>query len=300
MVDLSIDIGSVRLKNPVIPASGTFSDAYGRVFDLTELGALVPKTVTPEPRAGHPAPRIAETAGGLINAIGIPSRGIDAFLTHDLPRYRALGPPVVVSISADTVEDFATLAARLDGKGHAALELNLSCPNLEEGGRAFALDEDATAAVTAACRAVTVAPLWVKLSPNAGSPVAVARAAERSGAAALIVANTQLALALSHSRRPRLANRTGGLSGAPLKPVNLRLTDEIACAVSLPVIGCGGIASLADALDYLAVGASAVAVGTATFARATAMPDLIAALRAHCDFHGVSVRDCIGIAREAA
>lgn len=291
--DLSVDIGSVRLANPILPASGTFGLGHGRVFALDRLGALVPKTVTPEPRAGHPPPRLAETAGGLVNAIGIPSLGIEAFCARVLPGYRAAGPPVVVSISADSAPGFAGLARRLDGEGIAALELNLSCPNLEAGGRAFALEATATARTVAACRAATRLPLWCKLSPNAGDAVAVAKAAADAGADALVVANTLLAMAFDEAGAPCLANRTGGLSGRPLKPVNLRLTDEIARAVPLPVVGCGGVATLRDVLDYIAAGATAVAVGTATLARPATMVQLIDALAAHCGGRAVAMRDLV-------
>ncbi|MBJ3776267.1 dihydroorotate dehydrogenase [Acuticoccus mangrovi] len=292
-VDLSVDIGGLRLKAPVVPASGTFSYAHGRIFPLGRLGALVPKTVMPEPRPGHPAPRLTEEAGGLVNAIGIPSVGTDAFIADVLPRYRDQGAPIVVSASADRVDAFAALVARLSGEGLGAIELNLSCPNLEAGGRAFALDPDETHRAVAACRAATGLPLWCKLSPNAGAPVEVAKAAVAAGGDALIVSNTMLALALDAEGRPRLANRTGGLSGAPVKPVNLRIVDEIASALDVPIIGCGGVASLKDVLDYFAAGASAVAVGTATLSRPSTMIHLIDALADYCLTHGVGVRDLI-------
>lgn len=288
MADLSVDIGKVRLAVPILPASGTFGFGHARVFDVTRLGALVPKTVMPEPRAGHPPPRLVETAGGLLNAIGIPSVGIDAFVAHDLPRWQAFGAPVVVSLSADTAEGFAALCRRVTGV--EALELNLSCPNLEAGGRAFALDPGPTAVAVAACRAATTLPLWVKLSPNAGAPVEVARAAVGAGADALILGNTLLGLAFANGR-PALSNRTGGLSGAPLKPVALRIVDDVARSVPAPVIGCGGVATLGDVLDYMAAGASAVAVGTATLARPSTMVHLIDALAEYCDANGLSARD---------
>lgn len=287
--ELSVTIGTVELQNPILPASGTFGEAYARVFDLSRLGALVPKTIMPTPRTGHPAPRLVEAAGGLINAIGIPTEG-EGILEREVARYTAYGPPVVVSLSADTVDAFAAITAKAAATEATALELNLSCPNLEEGGRAFALDPDPTFAVVAACRAVTQKPLWIKLSPNAGRPADVARAAEAAGADALILANTQLAMALRPDGAPALANRTGGLSGAPLKPVNLRLTDEIARATRLPLIGCGGVSTLRDVLDYMAVGASAVAVGTASLARPNAMPALIDALAEHCARHAIPAR----------
>ncbi|WP_420392420.1 dihydroorotate dehydrogenase [Acuticoccus sp.] len=290
--DLRVEVGAVRLGNPVIPASGTFGLGHGRILPLSRLGALVPKTVMPTPRPGHPPRRLAEAAGGLINAIGIPSAGFDDFLRDALPRWLAHGPPVIVSVSADSADGFAAMASRLDASGAAAIELNLSCPNLEEGGRAFALDPAPTAQVTSACRRACALPLWCKLSPNAAAPADVARAAAAAGADALVVANTLTALALADGR-PVLANRTGGLSGMPLKPINLRLVDDVARAVALPIVGCGGIATFTDALDYFAVGASAVAVGTATLSRPLAMVHLIDALERHCAERGIRARDLI-------
>lgn len=286
MADLSVAIGTLTLRNPVLPASGTFGEAYGRVFDISRLGALVPKTVTLRPRPGHRGRRLAETAGGLINAIGIPSDGSDG-LAEFVARYASHGPPVVLSVSADTVDEFAQVTALAAATRAAAIELNLSCPNLEEGGRVFALEAETTAAALSACRRVTDRPLWAKLSPNAGRPGDVAAAAQAAGADALIVANTVLALALGQDGDAVLGNRTGGLSGRPVKPITLRLVDEIARRTGLPIIGCGGVSTLRDVLDYMAAGASAVAVGTATLARPHTMVALIDALDAHC-----SARDC--------
>jgi dihydroorotate dehydrogenase (NAD+) catalytic subunit len=289
MADLSVALGPLVLANPILPASGTFGLGHARVFDLARLGALVPKTVMPDPRPGHPPPRLVETAGGLLNAIGIPSVGIDAFLAGELPVWRSFGPPVIVSLSADTADGFADLCGRIAADA-AAIELNLSCPNLEAGGRAYALDPAATGRVVAACRGRTELPLLAKLSPAAGDPVAVAKAAITAGADALVIANTLLGLALRDGRAA-LANRTGGLSGAPLKPVVLRIVDEVARQTGAPIVGCGGVATLADVLDYMAVGATAVAVGTATLARPSSMPRLLDALAAHCDRLGVAAPD---------
>ncbi|WP_108663360.1 dihydroorotate dehydrogenase [Acuticoccus kandeliae] len=294
MADLSVRIGDVRLANPVLPASGTFGLGHARIFDITRLGALVPKTVMPDAQPGHPAPRLTEEAGGLINAIGIPSAGIRAFIADTLPLYRAFDAPLVISVSADTAETFAECVALLCAAGGlTAIELNLSCPNLEAGGRAFALDPEPTARVVRACRAVSTLPLWCKLSPNAGAPGTVAEAAAGEGADALILANTMLAIAFDKAGAPRLANRTGGLSGVPVKPINLRLTDEIARRVAIPIIGCGGVATLQDMLDYFAAGATAVAVGTATLSRPTTMVHLIDALGAHLDARGMAAQDLV-------
>ncbi|WP_226573098.1 dihydroorotate dehydrogenase [Acuticoccus sediminis] len=291
MPDLTVPIGSVTLRNPVIPASGTFAASYGRVYDLGRLGGLVPKTLMPGYRPGHPPNRLTETGGGLLNAVGIPSDGVEAFLNETLPAYKGWGTPLIVSISADTAAGFAELVRTLEGQGVDAIELNLSCPNLEEGGRSFALDTAMTAEVVAACRD-TALPLWAKLSPNAEDVAAIASAAVEAGADALIVANTLTGIAFRRDGRPALANVTGGLSGTPLKPVNLRCTYQVAQALpKVPVIGCGGIATLQDALDYMAAGASAVAVGSATFTRPLAMIHLIDAIATHCTTKGIAARD---------
>lgn len=291
--DLSVTIGALTLPSPVLPASGTFGLGHARVFDLSRLGAIVPKTVTPGRRAGHPAPRLVEAAGGLINAIGIPSPGLDAFIEDILPRYQGIGPPLIASLSAETADAFAAAVARLSEAPIAGLELNLSCPNLEAAGDLFAANAEATARVVRVCRAATTLPLWCKLTAAAARPADVARAAEGEGADALILTNTFPAMALDAAGRPALANRTGGLSGAPLKPIVLRLVDEVSRAARLPLIACGGVARLKDALDYFAVGASAVAVGTETLIRPRAMDRLIDDLAAHLSAHGLAARDLI-------
>ncbi|GAB5375205.1 MAG: dihydroorotate dehydrogenase [Acuticoccus sp.] len=293
-VALGVRIGTLDLPSPVLPASGTFGIGHARAFDLSRLGAIVPKTVTPAVRAGHPAPRLVEAAGGLINAIGIPSVGIAAFVETVLPRYAGLGPPLIASLSADTADAFAGAAAQLAEAPIDGLELNLSCPNLEAAGDLFAANPEASARVVAACRAVTSLPLWCKLSAAASRPADVARAIEVAGADALILTNTFPAMALDAAGRPRLANRTGGLSGAPLKPIVLRLVDDVRRATALPLIGCGGISTLRDALDYFAVGCSAVAVGTATLVRPRAMDRLIDDLAAHCAAHGLAAHEVVG------
>lgn len=296
---LAVPLGALTLPSPILPASGTFGLAHGRVFDLSRLGAIVPKTVTPAAREGHPAPRLTEASGGLINAIGIPSVGVTAFIADVLPRYVGLGPPLIVSLSADTADAFAAAVAELSAAQVDGLELNLSCPNLEAAGDLFAASAQATARVVSACRAATALPLWCKLTPIAARPSEVARAAEGAGADALILTNTMPAMAFDAAGRPRLANRTGGLSGAPLKPIVLRLVDEVRRASGLPLIGCGGVAGLADVLDYFAAGASAVAVGTATLARPATMDRLIDALAVHCEALGCDAAAIVAGGRAA-
>lgn len=289
MVDLAVEIGGMRLANPVMPASGTFADGLARVIDFNRLGAFVTKTVTRELRTGNPTPRVAETAGGMLNSIGIPSKGVEYFLTQTLPFYQRFTPPLIASISAPTADGFASLAAELSVAGVAAIEANISCPNLEQDGRAFAMTTQATAGVVARLRAATKLPLWVKLTPNTGDIADVARAAEANGADAVVVANTILAMAIDvETFRPRLGSITGGLSGPAVKPVILRQVYQCARAVKIDIVGCGGIASGNDAVEYLLAGASAVQVGTATFIHPTALIRVVEELEAFCNRRGFS------------
>ncbi|MGH6975528.1 MAG: hypothetical protein ACREED_00730, partial [Stellaceae bacterium] len=234
MVDLAIDIGGLRLTNPVMPASGTFADGLARVIDFNRFGAFVTKTVTRELRAGNPTPRVAETAGGMLNSIGIPSKGVDYFINQTMPFYRRFRPPLIASISAPTADGFASLAAEIGVTGVAAIEANISCPNLEQDGRAFAMTPQATAGVVARLRGATKLPLWIKLTPNTGDIADVARAAEATGANAVVVANTILAMAIDvETFRPRLGSVTGGLSGPAVKPIILRQVYQCARAVKI-------------------------------------------------------------------
>ena len=289
MIDLSVDLGGIRLENPVMPASGTFSDGLANVFDLSLLGAIVLKTVTRELRQGNPLPRVAETPHGLLNSIGIPSKGVPELLEKTLPFYRQFAPPLIVSISAPTPQEFASLAQQVACKGVAGLEINLSCPNLEADGRSFAMDPSTTFTAVRQIRDATDLPLWIKLSPNAGDIAGVAKAAESAGADAVVVANTILAMAIDVSTFGfRLGNIMGGLSGPAVKPIILRQVYQCAKAVKIPVIGCGGISNTDDALEYLLAGARAVQVGTATFIHPTTMPRIIEGLRGFCEQRGIS------------
>jgi dihydroorotate dehydrogenase (NAD+) catalytic subunit len=287
MTDLSVTIGGLTLRNPVMPASGTFAEGLAQAVDLNALGALVTKTITRELRAGNPLPRVAEVPGGLLNAIGIPSKGVPYFLDHTLPLYRGWTPPIIVSISAPTAEGFAALAAEISVPGIAAIEANISCPNIEEDGKAFAMRPASTEAVVRQLRAATSLPLWVKLTPNTGEIADVARAAEAAGADALVVANTILAMSIDlHTLKPRLGNVMGGLSGPAVKPIILRQVYQCARAVRTPIIGCGGISTAEDAAEYMLAGAAAVQVGTATFVRPGAMVQIIAGLAQFCAARG--------------
>ncbi len=288
-VSLGVEVGGLRLQNPVMPASGTFAEGLARVMDLNRLGAFVTKTITREFRARNPVPRVCETTEGLINSIGIPSKGLDYFRDNVVPFYRAYSPPLVVSISAPTVDGFASMARDLTIPGVAAIEANISCPNIEEDGRSFAMEPRLTEAVTAAMRRATARPLWVKLTPNTGDIVAVARAAEAGGADAVVVANTILAMRIdTETFRPKLGNVLGGLSGPAVKPIALRMVYQCADKLAIPVIGCGGIATAEDAVEFMLAGARAVQVGTTTFVRPMAMIEIIDGLAAFCARRGIA------------
>lgn len=297
MVDLRTDLGRrLVLANPVMPASGTFAEGLAKVVDLNTIGALVTKTITAELRGGNPVPRVSEVGNGMLNSIGIPSKGIDQFISEALPFYRQFASPLIVSISAPTVDDFARATERLNIEGVAGIEANISCPNIEEDGKAFAMRPASTEQAISAMRKVTDLPLWAKLTPNTGDIAAVACAAEAAGADALVVANTILAMSIDiETMRPTLGNVMGGLSGPAVKPITLRMTYQCARAVSIPVIGCGGISTGNDAVEYLLAGARAVQVGTATFIRPDVMTEVIAGIKAYCDRKGVTrMSDFIG------
>lgn len=287
MANLAVDIAGLRLANPVMPASGTFSEDLARVFDLSILGAHVTKTITAATRSGNPVPRICELRDGMLNSIGIPSKGVPYFLANILPFYADYDCPLIVSVSAGTAAGFGEIAEQLSVAGVAAIEANISCPNLEEDGRAFATTAEATRDVIAAMRQRTDLPIWAKLSPNTATVAEIAVAAEAAGAQALVVSNTLLGMSIDIDRaRPRLGNVMGGVSGGAIKPVALRMTYQCVQAVDIPVIGCGGIASAEDALEFLIAGARAVQVGTATFRRPGAMRQIIADLDAWLDRKG--------------
>ena len=296
MIDLSVRVGGLTLANPVMPASGTFAEGLDKVMDFNRLGAFVTKTVTRELRDGNPLPRVVERAGGLINSIGIPSKGVPYFLEHTLPYYARHKPPLVVSISAPTAQDFGRLASEMTRDGVAAIEANISCPNIEEDGKAFAMRASSTESVVRELRVATSLPLWVKLTPNTGDLPEIARAAERAGADALVVANTILAMAIDLTTfKPCLGNVMGGLSGPAIKPIVLRQVYQCARAVKIPVIGCGGISTTEDAVEYMLAGATAVQIGTATFVQPAAMTTIIDGLVKFCERRDiVRVADLIG------
>ncbi|ATI43645.1 dihydroorotate dehydrogenase B catalytic subunit (plasmid) [Pacificitalea manganoxidans] len=287
--DLSVRVGDLTLANPVMPASGTFSEDLADVFDLDLLGAHVLKTIMHGTRPGNPTPRVCDLQGGMLNAIGIPSKGVAYFRDQMLPYWSGYRAPLVVSISAHSMDEFARLCAEVSLPGVAAIEANISCPNIEADGKAFAMRPDTTEQVMRRLRAATDLPLWAKMTPNTGEPVETALAAEAAGADALVTANTALGMAIDvRTRRPRLGNVMGGMSGPAMKPIALRMTYQCTRACTIPVIGCGGIATLDDVLEFLIAGASAVQVGTATFQSPTVMARLVAELADWTAAHGIT------------
>lgn len=297
--DLSVELAGLRLRNPVMTASGTFG--YGREFDplvdLNRLGAIVVKGLSLKPTAGNPPPRIVETPCGMLNAIGLENIGIDAFLSAKLPFLEKLDVPVITNIYGRQMSDYAELAARLDGHpAVAAIEVNISCPNVKAGGLAFGVDPDSAHEVIAGVRAQTRKVLIAKLSPNVTDIALIARRAEDAGADALSLINTITAMAVDvERRRPKLANVTGGLSGPAIRPVAVRMVWQVARATRLPIIGIGGIMTAADALEFIIAGATAVEVGTANFINPAATTAIVDGLQAYLQAHRIEkITDLIG------
>ncbi len=268
MVDLSVTLGRLRLRNPVLVASGTFGYAREMAgsFDFSVIGGIVPKTVTRQPREGNPPPRTVETASGMLNAIGLDNDGIEHFIAHHMPYLRTLPTSVIVNVAGKTKDEFVEMCAMLnDQQGLAAIELNLSCPNVS-GGIDFATDPSVTKEVVRGCREVCALPLVAKLTPNVTDIVPIAAAAAEAAADAVSLVNTYVGMAVDwRKRRPILGNVTGGLSGPAIKPLALRAVWQVARSVPIPVIGIGGIATVDDAMEFLVAGASAIQIGTANF-----------------------------------
>lgn len=300
MVDLSVKIGDLTLKNPIMPASGAFSWEYNDVIDLNRLGGLVSKTICREPRVGNPTPRMAETEAGIIQSIGMPGKGIDYFLDHIVPEYAKFEPPLIVSVSSENVEDFAALAEELSVTDVDVIEANISCPTRNTTGTNFSMHEGYTTECISAIRARTTKPLWVKLSPNAGDIVSVAQAAEDAGADCLVIANTFLSLKIrTDNFRPALGNKFGGLISPALKPIVLRMVYQVAKKVKIPVIGIGGVSKAEDVVEYMLAGACGVGIGYAGFRNPTALIQIIDDLEAWCDERGIKkVTDLIGAVRD--
>ncbi|MCS6802401.1 MAG: dihydroorotate dehydrogenase [Chloroflexota bacterium] len=303
MVNLAVDLTPrLRLANPVIAASGTFGygTEYEDLIDRERLGAIVSKAVGPAPRHGNPLPRLFETPAGLLNSIGLQGIGVERVAAEKAPLWARWRVPVIVNVVGERVGDFCAVVERLDGlPGVAGFELNISCPNVE-GGMLFGHDARMAAELTAAVRRRTQLPLLVKLSPNAPDPLAVAQATVAAGADCLVVANTWLGMAIDPKRRrPVFSNVFAGLSGPAIRPLAVRLTYQVAQVVNVPIVGCGGIASAADALEFIMAGATAVQVGTMTFTEPGTMVAVIEGLRDFCEREGVTtLTELVGAAND--
>jgi dihydroorotate dehydrogenase (NAD+) catalytic subunit len=297
--DMSVNLAGIALRNPVMTASGTFG--YGQEFseyvNLNTLGAFITKGLCVNPRPGNPTPRIVETPGGMLNAIGLQNVGIEAFIEKKVPFLRTVDTPCIVNFFGETVEEYAEMAQRLDAIPEVAgLEMNISCPNVRQGGIVFGTDPACAASIVKACRAATKKPLFVKLSPNVTDIVGMAHACADEGADALSLINTLIGMAIDlDKRRPVLANVTGGLSGPAIKPVALRMVWLVAKAVKIPVIGIGGIMNATDALEFILAGASAIQVGTASFINPGAAQTIVEDMEAWLTAHGVAdIKSLIG------
>ncbi|MEK4685693.1 dihydroorotate dehydrogenase [Bacillus sp. FSL M8-0256] len=296
---LNVELPGLSLKNPIIPASGCFG--FGREFaslyDLSLLGGIMIKATTLEPRFGNPTPRVAETGAGMLNAIGLQNPGLKDVLENELPWLEQFDTPIIANVAGSQVDDYVEVAKQISqAKNVHALELNISCPNVKTGGIAFGTDPNMAASLTKAVKKVSSVPVYVKLSPNVANIVEIAQAIEAAGADGLTMINTLIGMRLDlKTGKPILANKTGGLSGPAVKPVAVRMVHEVSQAVSIPIIGMGGVQSAEDVLEFLLAGASAVAVGTANFVNPFICPEIIEELPNVLAAYGYSsVEECIG------
>jgi len=298
MADLSVNIAGVDFKNPIIPASGTFgySREYERFYSLSRLGGIATKGTTLEKRLGNLAPRIAETPNGILNSVGLQNPGIDKFIRVELPNLMKKETVIIANIAGSTVEECVKIAEKLEVTDVHMIELNISCPNVKEGGVAFGVSCDGAAGITAAVRKVTTKPLIVKLSPNVTDIASIACAVEAEGADAVSLINTLLGMRIDiKTGRPVLRNNVGGLSGGAVFPIAVRMVWQVANTVKIPVIGMGGVTTAKDAIELMMAGASAVQVGTAMFANPFAPIDIIDGMNDYLDKNGIaSVKEIIG------
>lgn len=285
-VDLRVEVGSLSLQNPIIAASGTFGYGieFAHLVDLNKLGGIVVKGLSIQPKMGNPAPRMCETTGGMLNSIGLQNVGVKGFIADKLPKLRRYRVPIIANVFGETTAEYVEVIRILeDAEGVAAYELNISCPNVEHGGVEYSTDPSLTAEVVGAARKAATRPLWVKVSPAIGIIRLIAKEAENYGADALVVANTYPALCIdAHNRRSRIGSTTGGLSGAAVKPITVRLVNELSRVIRIPIIGLGGIETPTDVAEYMLAGASAVEVGTAHFADPRASEKLVEGLEKWC------------------
>lgn len=297
-MNLAVKIGSLHLKNPVMGASGTFGFGreYADFLDVNEIGAIVTKGVTPLPRSGNPGVRIAETPSGMLNCIGLENPGVEVFINEILPEIKKYDTAVIVNISAGTVEEYAKMAYLLDIDGVDALEVNISCPNVKEGGIVFGTDPKAAAAVTHAVKTHTSKTVIVKLSPNVTDIVTMAKAVEEAGADAISMINTLTGMVIDvNTRKPLLGNITGGLSGPAVKPIAVRMVWQVAKAVNIPIIGMGGITCAEDAIEFMLAGASAVAIGAYNFVEPAALKTIADGIAEYMQKHNIEdVNELVG------
>ncbi|ENN8959801.1 dihydroorotate dehydrogenase [Listeria monocytogenes] len=289
---LAVEIPGLSLKNPIMPASGCFGfgQEYSKYYDLNELGAIMAKAVTPEPRLGNPPPRVAETASGMLNAIGLQNPGLEHVLAHELPFLEQFETPIIANVAGATEDDYVQVCARIgESKAVKAIELNISCPNVKHGGIAFGTDPEVAHRLTKAVKNVATVPVYVKLSPNVADIVSIAQAIEAAGADGLTMINTLLGMRIDlKTRKPIIANGTGGLSGPAIKPVAIRMIHQVRAVSNIPIIGMGGVQTVDDVLEFLIAGADAVAVGTMNFTDPFICPKLISELPKRMDELGIS------------
>lgn len=299
MSNLAINLPGLELKNPIMPASGCFGFGreYSQFYDLNQLGAIIIKAATEQARLGNPTPRVAETSAGMLNAIGLQNPGVRKIITQELPNLADYQVPIIANVAGSTIEEYEAVARTLSqSKDIAALELNISCPNVKEGGVQFGTDPALAGEVTRRVKAKSRVPVYVKLSPNVTDIVEIAKSVEQAGADGLSMINTLTGMQINlKTRRPVLANEIGGLSGAAIKPIAIRMIYQVRQQVSLPIIGMGGVSHAEDVLEFLLAGASAVAVGTANFTNPFVCPEIIKDLPHVLSQYGfTSVEDAIG------
>ncbi|HLR42976.1 MAG TPA: dihydroorotate dehydrogenase [Pseudogracilibacillus sp.] len=298
-MDLSVSLPGLDLKNPIMPASGCFGFGreYSQFYDLSKLGAVIMKAATGEERLGNPTPRVAETSSGMLNAIGLQNPGVEKIVETEIPFLSQFNIPIIANVSGSTVEEYEKVATVLNkAKDLNAIELNISCPNVKEGGIQFGIDPDMAATVTERVKKASNVPVYVKLSPNVTNIVDMAKAIESAGADGITMINTLTGMQIHlPSRKPLIANKTGGLSGPAIKPVAIRMIYEVRQHTDLPIIGMGGIENAEDVLEFLLAGANAVAVGTANFKNPLVCPEIIDALPATLEKYGfTSVKEATG------
>ncbi|MFC4023215.1 dihydroorotate dehydrogenase [Oceanobacillus longus] len=299
MTNLAVNLPGLKLKNPIMPASGCFAFGreYSKFYDLSKLGAVIMKAATGTERFGNPTPRVAETASGMLNAIGLQNPGVEKIIEKEVPFLANYNTQIIANIAGSTLEEYEKVAAAFNQTDHVhALELNISCPNVKEGGIQFGTDPRMAAKVTEVVKKASQLPVYVKLSPNVTNIVEMAKAVETAGADGLSMINTLTGMQIHlPSKKPLIANKTGGLSGPAIKPIAIRMIYEVKQHVSIPIIGMGGVSSAEDVLEFLLAGASAVAVGTANFNNPYACPEIIDALPDTLKRYGFdSVEDAIG------